>query len=73
MKAVFVSLLRLVSLPCQARQNVKVALTLVVKVRVKIIAMKTLLHMQNLSVCFKKLTEYLGFRSNKARERFSLS
>lgn len=72
MKAVFLSLLRLVSLLCQASQNVKTALTLIVKLRVKIITMKTLLHIQKLSVCFKKLTEHLAFRNNEARARFSL-
>lgn len=72
MKAVFLNLLRLVSLLCQASQNVKIALTLIVKLRVKITAMKTLQHMQNLSISFKNLTEYLAFRSNEARAKFSL-
>lgn len=69
MKAVFLNFLRLLG---QASQNVRITLTLIVKLTAKIIAMKVLLHMLNLSVCFKKLTEYLAFRSNEARTRFYL-
>lgn len=58
------------SLLFQARQNIKIASTLLLKLRAKIIAIKTLLLVWNAPVFQEQLTEYLAFSSNKAGARF---